>query len=696
MTSGELILEGGKFLMGNVTLNPMIYLFVILALLVYAYLFMSMGKNMDKTSWLFRLTILSSFIIMILDVSGLFDSKVIWIWFFFFIFQVLMSLKKPARWVNYLYILNIVVSFFSYDILVYGLVAVYSLLPLLFFREKSRTLVFILHFNLFMALFIFGNKVFFPFLSLDALYMIYPLFITFFISKALLEKRIIKENMNRMLAFVVLAILLIISLFFVNLIRTSDSVSREMVVNEVEGARKVSEMMAEGCEGSCYYRDYNVTAESSDRRISEKAYLHDMDGYGNKKLEYHDIISDKHITVTKTFSFSDTLRRLWMFSSVIILLIIVLGYVGTRLLFRSFRKRVRERTKDLEQLNRELELNVEERTKVLNDKSREYEELNRNLEKQVQKKTEELENKLKKEEKTSKAMVFLLKKQKEARKKIQDQTKELSEKNKELRKAQKSLEDEKQSVEEKVKKRTSEVKKLLKLKTDFINQLSHDLRTPLTPLNIFLPIVRNKVKDEQLKKNLDVCIKNTKYLKELVVRTLDLSRLDAGKVEFKFQDTDMKGFIEAIVEDFQDSFKKKGITIINKVSGSYPVRIDTVRMKEVINNLMTNAAKYMGGEGSITINAYEKGGHYVFSFADTGKGMNKRTAEKMFDEFYKADSSRHDLGSYGLGLAISKKLVEGHKGKIWARSDGPGKGSTFYFSIPKRLNNKTTKNKINE
>jgi signal transduction histidine kinase len=101
--------------------------------------------------------------------------------------------------------------------------------------------------------------------------------------------------------------------------------------------------------------------------------------------------------------------------------------------------------------------------------------------------------------------------------------------------------------------------------------------------------------------------------------------------------------------------------------------------------------KYTNGAGTITIDAKQDNESVIVSMKDTGIGMSNDQINKIFSEFYKADTSRHDFDSSGLGLSICKRIVERHNGKIWAESEGLGKGSTFYFTVPRNeLKNQST------
>ena len=119
------------------------------------------------------------------------------------------------------------------------------------------------------------------------------------------------------------------------------------------------------------------------------------------------------------------------------------------------------------------------------------------------------------------------------------------------------------------------------------------------------------------------------------------------------------------------------------------VKTDKLRLEELFDNLIGNSVKYSPNGSDITIDARDDGKFVLVSVKDEGVGMNSEQLDHIFEEFYKADESRHDFGSSGLGLSICKRIVEKHGGKIWAESKGKGKGTTMFFTIP-TLNKKTS------
>ena len=121
---------------------------------------------------------------------------------------------------------------------------------------------------------------------------------------------------------------------------------------------------------------------------------------------------------------------------------------------------------------------------------------------------------------------------------------------------------------------------------------------------------------------------------------------------------------------------------INEIKTKFFINADKLRFEELMTNLLENAVKYSKKQGTITIDANKEENDFItISVSDTGIGMTKKQTKHIFEEFYKADKSRHDFESSGLGLTICKRIVEKHCGKIWVESPGVGKGTTVFFTM---------------
>lgn len=239
------------------------------------------------------------------------------------------------------------------------------------------------------------------------------------------------------------------------------------------------------------------------------------------------------------------------------------------------------------------------------------------------------------------------------------------------------------NLEQKILERTKKINDLLKQKDEFINQLGHDLKNPLNPLVNLLPILEISDPDSKNKEVYDVLIRNANYMKNLVTKIIDLGRLNTPKTKFKFEDVNLYSEFNTVIVNNEINFKEKNIQIKNNIPDNITVYADKLRINELITNLLSNAAKYTKSLGMIALDAKQDNDNVTVSVKDNGIGMTNDQLEHIFDEFYKVDPARHDFDSSGLGLSICKRIIEIHKGKIWAESEGLKRGSIFYFTIPK-------------
>jgi signal transduction histidine kinase len=227
-----------------------------------------------------------------------------------------------------------------------------------------------------------------------------------------------------------------------------------------------------------------------------------------------------------------------------------------------------------------------------------------------------------------------------------------------------------------------EIMNLLKTRTEFLNRVAHDLRTPLTPITILIPLIKDKVNDEDLKKDLTIVENNTKYLKDLINKLINLIKPQPETSQNLKEELSMKDLIEEVISNEENVFKMHNIKILKKIDGKkfifMGIRLDII---EVLQNIVTNAIKFMPKKGTLTLMSYKKDNFIYTSIKDTGIGLTKKTISKLFEPFYKADKSRHNEGS-GLGLSICKKIIESHGGDIFIQSSGLGKGTNITFTLP--------------
>ena len=223
-------------------------------------------------------------------------------------------------------------------------------------------------------------------------------------------------------------------------------------------------------------------------------------------------------------------------------------------------------------------------------------------------------------------------------------------------------------------------------KSEFLANMSHELRTPLNAIIGFSEILRDGVCGELNKEQIESANdihESGRHLLQMINDILDLSKVEAGKMELQhdfFSISDSMGDIHSIVRDMAN---KKHLDIQFIIPDDLPdIYADKVKFKRIMYNLLSNAVKFTPERGSIIVNASFDGTEYLISVADTGIGIDPKDHEIIFEEFMQIDSSQsRQYEGTGLGLALSKKLVELHGGKIWIESDGLGTGSKFSFTL---------------
>jgi len=263
---------------------------------------------------------------------------------------------------------------------------------------------------------------------------------------------------------------------------------------------------------------------------------------------------------------------------------------------------------------------------------------------------------------------------------MEDITKFIEAENK-LKEAHELLQIANKELDKKVKERTVEIEHLLKQKDEFISQLGHDLKTPLSIILNVLPMIKDEIKEKDVIEDCDVAIRNTNYIKSLVTETLQIAKLSSPNIKFKKDKINLNKLVSNIFNNKPYLVEEKNIKFKNNVDKKITVIGDDLRLQELLNNLITNSAKFTPNNGTISVNAKKNKNKVTVTITDTGIGLTKNQIAHIFDEFYKVDESRHDINSCGLGLSICKRIVEKHDGKIWADSKGQGKGTEISFTL---------------
>ena len=250
------------------------------------------------------------------------------------------------------------------------------------------------------------------------------------------------------------------------------------------------------------------------------------------------------------------------------------------------------------------------------------------------------------------------------------------------------------------------LEKLERLKSDFISIVSHELRTPLTTIKNSLDIIisgKTGELHENTVKFLDMAKRNVVRLSGIINDLLDISKIEAGKLDFKYTNASILPVIEYVKNNLQSMAKEKDIQLeyVNTDNSDLAIYADTNRLEQVLTNLVSNAIKFTPNNGNIKItttivNAKDiqtedcfkpdierlSGDYVQVCVSDQGIGIDKDNLRQVFDKFQQIENSlSRQVGGSGLGLAIAKQLIEAHNGAIWCDSV-VNKGSNFYFVVP--------------
>ncbi|MCX8126108.1 MAG: ATP-binding protein [Dehalococcoidia bacterium] len=229
-----------------------------------------------------------------------------------------------------------------------------------------------------------------------------------------------------------------------------------------------------------------------------------------------------------------------------------------------------------------------------------------------------------------------------------------------------------------------EYQHLAKVRADVLSLVSHELRTPLAAIKGYTDLLLNygsRLSSSEKRENLQAIDESAKRLAEMVDHLLDVSRMESGLLTLNRQPTSILDIVTAAVSNFRLVVKDRRF-VVKRPPKLTRLNIDARRIRQVVENLLDNAVKYSEKGTSITVAVRRQGDEVVVSVADQGWGIPPEELPRLFDRAH-AIKKRLTPGASGLGLGLNlcKGLVEAHGGRIWAEST-PGKGSTFYFSLP--------------
>lgn len=226
------------------------------------------------------------------------------------------------------------------------------------------------------------------------------------------------------------------------------------------------------------------------------------------------------------------------------------------------------------------------------------------------------------------------------------------------------------------------------LKQQFAQTISHELRTPLNLIVSFseLMVQSPEYYGGQLPpaylRDLSIVERNARHLQSLVNDVLDLARIEAAQMSLAPEQVDPVALVQEAVNTARSLVETRGLKLYTEIKANLPpLWVDPIRIRQVLFNLLNNAARFTE-QGTVTVGIHLQGKEVIFFVADTGVGIAPEDISQIFEEFQQVDgSTRRRHGGVGLGLAISRRFVELHGGRIWVESQ-LGQGSTFYFSLP--------------
>ena len=244
-------------------------------------------------------------------------------------------------------------------------------------------------------------------------------------------------------------------------------------------------------------------------------------------------------------------------------------------------------------------------------------------------------------------------------------------------------------VEKKLEEQNKELQKLNDLKNEFLGRASHELKTPLVAIkgnaDLVIKLYHENLKPEVITM-LETIQKGCNRLEDIVHKLIESSKLESSNIELHTKKEDLTSLIKTCVNEVQSLVKMRNITINLDVMHFIITKFDKDQIHEVISNLLSNAINYSPHNGIIEINSVIKDNTIIISIKDKGIGFTEDEKVKIFQKFGKINraSQGFDVISEGsgLGLFISKKIIELHGGEIWVESEGRNKGSTFYFTLP--------------
>lgn len=244
------------------------------------------------------------------------------------------------------------------------------------------------------------------------------------------------------------------------------------------------------------------------------------------------------------------------------------------------------------------------------------------------------------------------------------------------------LQQDKKRLVEDLRRANEQLLYLSNMKSKFLSMSSHDLSNSLMTLQVSFEMLQQSLKPtEEQKKRINYISSGISQLSRLIEDLVDWASIEQGKFRLEKTSLAPAKLVEELLGGPQAKAQQRGITLKAEIAPSLPViEADRRRLSQVVNNLLENALRHTSKGGSVTLLVESKGGEVQFAVRDTGEGIAPADLQKIFESFYQ--TSGGNQGRLGLGLSISKEILQSHGGRIWVESPGLGQGATFYFTVP--------------
>jgi len=235
---------------------------------------------------------------------------------------------------------------------------------------------------------------------------------------------------------------------------------------------------------------------------------------------------------------------------------------------------------------------------------------------------------------------------------------------------------------------------LARLKSDFVSNVSHELRTPLSLIRLYAETLEmgRLTSPEKYQEYYRIIRKESERLTALINNILDFSRIEAGRKEYDFRETDMSELVHNTLDSYRYQLEQSGFQFEEKIDEVPPMRVDREAMARSLLNLVNNALKYSQDRKYIGVNLYRDNGSVKLEVVDQGIGIPHQEQQKIFEKFYRVgDPLVHNTKGSGLGLSLVRHIVQAHGGEV-AVDSAPGQGSKFTIVLPVRAPQNTASN----